>query len=501
MDFKTPIQRIKKCIAILLLTISIVACKSTSREVDGEHLAQQYCGSCHLKPDPSLAPKNVWEEGILPEMGLRLGIGDRNVLLNRMSFKQFDDLSKLGIYPEAPLISISDWKKIVAYYSLNALEVALPQKTPAPLVKLDHKFTIQEVLSPNNEFGITTMVKFMPTVNQLWVGNRNNELELYNTNLKLQHKIRTPSPIVDASSDESVFLLAIGDMYPTEEKKGRLYDFNFKKNNGNNLLDSLHRPVEFKHADFNNDGFKDIVVAEFGFETGEIVLFDGHSGKKSIIYVQSGARNIILRDINADGLMDMYILFAQGKEQVVEFLNKGDGIFSTKVILEFSSINGTSYLEVKDMDKDGLEDMIITNGDNADYSIFDKYFHGVHIYKNKGQGIYKEVFFYPVYGATKTLAADFDLDGDMDMAMIAFFASGKKPTSFLYFQQQADGTFKVSDLGIPFGHWLVMDAADADNDGDLDVILGNFQLTKDTIHPVKKSLQMIYLQNGSKELQ
>jgi hypothetical protein len=41
-----------------------------------------------------------------------------------------------------------------------------------------------------------------------------------------------------------------------------------------------------------------------------------------------------------------------------------------------------------------------------------------------------------------------------------------------------------------------MDAADADNDGDIDLILGNFQLIKDTSHPVKKYLQTIYLQHG-----
>ena len=488
-------MNLKKRVLFFLLFLTFISCNDINNKSTGEQLANQYCGSCHIKPEPSLAPKNVWEEGILPEMGLRLGIGDRNVVLNRMSFKQFDDLCKLGIYPEVPLIAANDWKKIVAYYSLNSPEVPLPQKTPAPLVEIDHKFTVHEILSPNSEFGVTTMVKFMPTENQIWVGNKNNELEFYDMQMKIQHKIRTPSPIVDASKEESVFLLAIGDMYPTEEKKGRLYDFNFKKNNGNNLLDSLHRPVEFKRADFNNDDFKDIVVAEFGFETGEIVLYDGHSGKKSIIYVQSGARNIILRDINTDGLMDMYILFAQGKEQVVEFINKGNGNFSTKVILEFSSINGSSYLEVKDMDKDGLEDMIITNGDNADYSMFDKYFHGVHIYKNQGLGIYKEIFFYPVYGATKTLAADFDMDGDMDMAMIAFFSSGKKPTSFLYFQQQADGSFKASDLGLPFANWLVMDIGDPDADGDIDIILGNFQLSQEKSQTVKKNLQVMLIEN------
>ena len=70
--------------------------------------------------------RDIWTRSILQEMGLRLGIGDKNTVLSRMSFKQFDHLNKLGIYPDNPVLTSSEWKAIVAYYTENS-----PQSIPA----------------------------------------------------------------------------------------------------------------------------------------------------------------------------------------------------------------------------------------------------------------------------------------------------------------------------------------------------------------------------------
>ena len=41
---------------------------------EGRKLAAKYCASCHLLPDPSLLDSKSWENGVLPQMGPRLGI-------------------------------------------------------------------------------------------------------------------------------------------------------------------------------------------------------------------------------------------------------------------------------------------------------------------------------------------------------------------------------------------------------------------------------------------
>src|SRR3982750_1784356 len=44
----------------------------------GEKLAAIHCQSCHELPDPGLLDVASWQEGVLPQMGPRLGIFKHN---------------------------------------------------------------------------------------------------------------------------------------------------------------------------------------------------------------------------------------------------------------------------------------------------------------------------------------------------------------------------------------------------------------------------------------
>jgi hypothetical protein len=84
-----------------------------------------------------------------------------------------------------------------------------------------------------------------------------------------------------------------------------------------------------------------------------------------------------------------------------------------------------------------------------------------------------------LYGATKLLADDFDQDGDIDFAINCFFPDyGNLLTeSFVYLQNDnsnkyAFSSYKTED-GLPVKS-LTLEKGDIDNDGDIDIILGNF---------------------------
>lgn len=187
-----------------------------------------------------------------------------------------------------------------------------------------------------------------------------------------------------------------------------------------------------------------------------------------------GSRKINIRDVNGDGLQDVLALLTQGDERINLYLNKGNFEFNTITLLRFPAVYGSSYFELNDFNKDGHFDILYTNGDNSDYSTILKPYQGVRIFLNNGQQQFSESWFYPMNGASMAMANDFDQDGDLDIAAIAFFPDFERSpeNGFLYFENQ-NGTFKsfTSPLSTS-GRWLVMDAGDVDQDGDTDLILG-----------------------------
>src|SRR5204863_935487 len=97
------------------------------------------------------------------------------------------------------------------------------------------------------------------------------------------------------------------------------------------------------------------------------------------------------------------------------FTNKGNGKFEEKQLLRFPSIYGSTYMELADFNKDGFPDIVYTCGDNADYSVVLKPYHGVYIYMNDGRNNFTKKYLFHINGCFKAMARDFDGDGDLDI--------------------------------------------------------------------------------------
>ena len=465
----------------------------TGQQPNGEVLAHQYCAGCHVFPEPSLLDKKTWAEGALPYMAPRLGL--RNTGEDSAFFQNYEAqlrVEQLGVFPKKPVVSEDEWASIVAYYVHNAPET-LPRPRQDTLQPLPG-FRIKNTLSPIQ--ATVTAVRYDPFSRQIWTSHRSGAMHVLNPKLQAVDSLfNFESPFSDfrAQSGGEWNLLSMGYMDPNDEHNGTL--LSIRKANGNwrgrRVVGDLQRPVQATYADVNEDGREDVIVCEYGNYTGKLTWYAAtatDSMTTHVIEERPGARMTYWDDYDGDGRPDLWTLYAQGDEQIAVYLNGGKGNFAKKILLRFPPSYGSGSFELVDFNKDGKLDILYANGDNGDKTYALKPYHGIRIFINKGKDKFEEEFFFPLDGATQALARDFDQDGDLDIAALAFFPDFTLDPvrSFVYLENKGNNAFTPRTFPDPNrGRWLTMDAADVDQDGDLDILLGSFYLA---ITPTPKAL-------------
>jgi hypothetical protein len=137
------------------------------------------------------------------------------------------------------------------------------------------------------------------------------------------------------------------------------------------------------------------------------------------------------------------------------------------------------YIDLQDFNEDGFMDIIYINGDNFDFSPILKPYHGIRILENDGEDNFEEKYFYPIYGAGKSITKDFDNDNDLDILISSNFADMEKnpERGIIYLENMGSYVFS------PFSYkesaqnqWNTMTSADFDGDGDLDVLVAAMNL-------------------------
>jgi hypothetical protein len=444
-----------------------------------EALARRACSLCHVFPDPSLLTKKNWREQILPRMSVELGIFPPDY----SSSAEGELLKSKHIYPEVPRIPKELWPKIEQYFLDTAPEEPLPQ-APHPPIELGlNLFRVQQPRFRHDP-PTTTLVKISPKTHRVYVGDdHDKKLFILDATGSLVDSIElgnVPTDVVE--TERGLYVTCIGSFMPSEYYRA---EFMFLERKGDSfappktLLKGLPRSVQAQFGDFNGDGREDFALCMFGNRTGRFSWFESKPDgqyEEHVLLDHSGALYCYVRDFNGDGKPDIAVLFAQELEMLVIFLNDGKGNFTSNIVFQKPPPYGHSWFEPVDFDKDGKLDFVVVNGDNGEYDSPTKNYHGIRILHNEGDLQFREVYFYPLNGAYKALARDFDGDGDLDIAAISYFPDYVKSPreSFVYLENLGNLNFRARTFpNCIAGRWLVMDAGDLDGDGKIDLVLGS----------------------------
>jgi len=350
-----------------------------------------------------------------------------------------------------------------------------PQVTGVRFTDLDGDGAEDDIVVTDNNLGAVTWVRL---VDGNWRETRLAEI---------------PAPVqakpldFDGDGDTDLAVSALGLMHPNDMLIG---EFHLLLNNGDGafeqrqLVEGVPRISESAPADFDGDGDIDFVVAMFGWrDTGGIGLLeqkdDGEFQMKILLHI-NGCMCVRTNDINSDGRPDFMVMLAQQHESIVQFINRGGLEFETKVITRGNNpAFGSSSIELHDLDGDGDEDILYTNGDMMDENAEPKPYHGVRWLENDGLGNYTLHYLAGMPGCYDAVPADMDGDGDLDVVFSSLnFTWKENDFPSLAWLENLGGFEEFVRRRLAYSPTNLPKIAlgDADGNGKLDIIAGGMHV-------------------------
>ena len=228
----------------------------------------------------------------------------------------------------------------------------------------------------------------------------------------------------------------IGILHPSNEKQGRVILFDYRTQESTTVIDGIGRTVCAEPGDFDGDGDADLTLCEFGHDEGTVSWLenenDSDNWTQHILDPRPGSIHAMPVDIDGDDDLDIVAVLSQNVEEIMLYRNDGYGNFTSESLYDSNmTYYGMSGLRIADLDKDGDNDIIFTNGDTMDFDtpseINPNQLHGVAWLENNGVGEFTHHEITRNWGAYDTAISDIDNDGDLDIVLICLQTEGQFP--------------------------------------------------------------------------
>jgi hypothetical protein len=444
---------------------------------------ETFCARCHEAPDPAYFARGRWVEEVYRGLRFHEASRDRDVIVppHTRIIKFFQDRAPEKLPAPEPLALVENATPRFRRHTASA---------PPPLENPTIGHLAWEPVGPEGSRRLVTCDILSGNVS-VWEPDRWSETVVGNVPFAVHAEYQD----LDGDGRRDFVVSSLGTFAPADVRTGEVRFLRHREDGSFEsipLADEFGRVCQTRVADFDADGLADLLVVVFGWQkTGNLVLMtrvpgtsDNMKFLRSEIDARHGAILADPTDWNGDGRLDFVTLFGQEHECVEVFLNQGRANFSSKPIGKRADpAFGSNGAARCDLDGDGDDDFVLSNGDMFD-SFQIKPYHGIRWLENRGDGTFLEHSLVKFPGVHGVSTGDLDGDGDLDLAAAACFpyrayeSAGvderAKFVSALWLEQTSPGRFSphVVETGSPFHAASTL--ADIDGDGDLDFVCGLF---------------------------